>query len=84
MGERDAHHLGAVRGGGREVVRHLGLLQAEDGTVELEGKKAEFVHVDEATVGDDMGTKNQRKIHFAFLESARREWSQKWSLAPFR
>ena len=52
MGEWDAHHLGAVCGGGREVVGHLGLLQAEGGSIEVEGEKAEFVHVDEATFGD--------------------------------
>ena len=31
---------------------HLGLLQAEGRTIEIEGEKAEFVHVDEATFGD--------------------------------
>ena len=52
FGERDAHHLGVVSRGGCEVVRHQGLLQAEDRPVELEGEKAELVHVDEATLGN--------------------------------
>ena len=38
--------------------------------------------------GTNMGTKNQKKKktkkkHYAFLESARRDGSEKWSFAPF-